>query len=184
MPTTALNALSYLYDRHDIPPIAIQRIFMYCLDSISVKKGLGHGTSSYAIALLGNWLNEYQQKTFKNTATYLSGENVHFRQNNKIIQALNLGGAALLSVTTRGASYTHFVLALRHDSSWIYTFDPYPKTGRGNRSGKYEFLAQEHPQAANLRIHRVWLETIGKNEPYQLGAVVNREVLLVQRTRA
>jgi hypothetical protein len=49
VPTTMLNAFSLLYKRSEVPPVAIQRVFMYCLDSVSSKQNIGHGTTSFAV---------------------------------------------------------------------------------------------------------------------------------------
>ena len=61
VPTTFFNALSYLFDRGNFPPLILQRIYPYSLDSVASHTSIGHGTSRLAIKLLGGWLNEYRQ---------------------------------------------------------------------------------------------------------------------------
>jgi hypothetical protein len=180
VPTTALNALSYLYKREEIPPLAIQRIFMYCLDSVSSRQNIGHGTSGYAVRLLANWLEEFRYKKFHTKATYLTGEEVHLSKGNRIARTLNAGGAALLRIKTNGNSW-HYILGLRIDESWLYAFDPYPKTTRSNRPGHYEFLKQEHGQSPNIRIHRSWIDTLSNKYSYRFGNTKEREALLLER---
>ena len=59
-PASMLNAISYLFERKDIPPEVIRNIMLYCLDCHS-KEGVPgkRGTSRAAMAFLCNWLNEY-----------------------------------------------------------------------------------------------------------------------------
>ena len=181
VPTTALNALSYLYERNEIPPLAIQRIFMYCLDSISTRQAVGHGTSTYAVQLFGNFLNAYRHKTFITSATYISGTEVHLAQNNQIARTLNANGAALLNVST-GSKLSHYILALYLDDSWLYAFDPYPKMQRKANNGNYEYMPQDHGQAPNVRIHRTWLDTHSNKGAFRFGSSTQREALLIQKT--
>lgn len=183
VPTTALNALSYLYKREEIPPLAIQRIFMYCLDSVSPRQNIGHGTSTYAVQLFGNWLNEFKCKKFQNMATYITGEDVHLLNNNKITRTLNASGAALLRIKTAGTSW-HYILALHIDDCWLYAFDPYPKSVRSNSRGNYEFLKQEKGQSPNIRIHRSWIDTLSNKSSYRFGTKNEREALLIERIGA
>jgi hypothetical protein len=182
VPTTALNALSYLYKREEIPPLAIQRIFMYCLDSVSPRQNVGHGTSPYAVQLLGNWLNEFKHKNFETIATYITGEDVHLSKNNSIARTLNAKGAALLRIKSLRNTW-HYILGLRVDDSWLYAFDPYPRTTRSNSPGKYEFLKQEDGQDPNIRIHRSWIDVLSNNDRYRFGTKNERESLLLQRKK-
>jgi hypothetical protein len=183
VPTTALNALSYLYLRNEIPPVAIQRIFMYCLDSVSTRQGVGHGTSSYAVQLFGNWLNSFKLKQFSNETEYICGPEVHLAQNNKISRCLNSDGVALLNVTTQ-TQFTHYILGLAVQDSWIYAFDPYPKSARANKVGKYEYIVPDHGQAANVRIDRSWMDTLSSKGSFRFGVASAREALLIWRTEA
>ncbi len=175
VPTTLLNALNYLCDRESVPPIAIQRIFMYCLDTVTSRQGLGHGTSGYAVKLFANWLNEYQTKNFRIDARYISGREVHLSQNNLIAQTLNNNGAVALRVKSTGRQW-HYILCLRLDSESLYAFDPYPKRVK-NRNYRFEQWLGE--QNHNLVIRREWLDTQANTYPYRLGSYSEREALLL-----
>ena len=120
VPTTLLNALNYLCDRESVPPIAIQRIFMYCLDTVTSRQGLGHGTSGYAVKLFANWLNEYQTKNFRIDARYISGREVHLSQNNLIAQTLNNNGAVALRVKSTGRQWHYIRKRLSNPPSQIF----------------------------------------------------------------
>lgn len=184
VPTTALNALSYLYSRDEIPPLAIQRIYMYCLDSVSAQQSHGHGTTHYAIQLFGNWLNEFRTKKFRNNATFLSTKQVHLRKSNLLARALNQGGVAMLRVKGYGKHRWHYILALRFEGEWLHAFDPYPRPRKKSPLNSYKFQANAKDQQPNLYIHRDWLDKLSNKEPYRLGIQSEREALLLLRAEA
>lgn len=151
-PITFVNALVYLFERPEIPPIVLQRIYSTCLDGISYRGELACGTSDLAVQLLGQWLSEYRDKRakFAVEATYVAGKSVHLRKGSELISCLNSGGLSLLSIT-HYRDYLHYVLALYIDDGWLYAFDPYPKTQRSNRPG-YEFIESKDLHSPNIRI--------------------------------
>lgn len=178
VPTTLLNALTYLYDRDAIPPLAIQRIFTYCLDTVTSRQSLGHGTSGYAVQLFANWLNEYHTKKFRISAKYVSGAEVHLSKNNPIAKTLNAGGVAALRVKSSHAGW-HYILGLELDADWLYAFDPSPKRGV---PGEYEFVKKwAGGQAYNLSVRRSWIGVSSNQRPYRFGSESEREVLLLER---
>ncbi len=59
-PTSMLNAISFLFDREDVPPDLIRNIMLYCLDCFGTDGISGKsGTSRMAMMFLSNWLNGY-----------------------------------------------------------------------------------------------------------------------------
>lgn len=184
VPTTFVNALSYLFDREDIPPVVVQRVYLYCLDSISARREFGHGTSDYATALLANWLAEFRHRKFAVDAEVLEGTSVGFGGGSKISECLNAGGVALLGVTHYGRHW-HYILALRVEDRWLYAFDPYPKAARASKAGKYEFLPDADPlrQEPNLRIHYDWIDTSSDKSPFRFGVKSRRDCVLLRRRK-
>ena len=56
---TVLNAIRYLFNRGEIPPIIIKYITQYTLDTIGENGQIGMcGTSPYAMDYLFNWINK------------------------------------------------------------------------------------------------------------------------------
>ena len=56
-PTSMLNAISYLFEREEIPPEVIRNIMLYCLDCYNEERVAGKcGTSTAAMMFLSNWL--------------------------------------------------------------------------------------------------------------------------------
>ncbi len=84
VPTTFVNALTYLWDRENIPPIVLQRIYLHCLDLFDSHQRIGHGTSTHAVRLLGDWLDTYRHKTFGMHADYCREDEVHLGAGNRI----------------------------------------------------------------------------------------------------
>lgn len=182
VPTTFLNAISYLFERNEIPPVVVQRIFLYCLDCFSNKKDFSHGTSGAAVRLLSEWLSEYSYKSFSLDAEVITGGKVHLGPGNKITQCINSGGVTLFSVKHYG-NHWHYILAISVEDGWLYFFDPYPKSVRSKKSGKYEFIPAATGQQPNLRIKYDWLDTQSNKFPFQLGSRSMRECVLLKRIR-
>lgn len=76
-PASMLNAISYLFERKDIPPEVIRNIMLYCLDCHSKESVPGkRGTSRAAMAFLCNWLNEYGELGLRQYLASTSSETV------------------------------------------------------------------------------------------------------------
>jgi hypothetical protein len=173
VPTSILNAFSHLFERKEIPSEVIQRTYLYCLDS-------QQGTTDLAVKLLCNWLNEYRHNVFSVSAEFYEGDRVHLGRGNPISQCLNRGGAALLKVTHQ-AHFLHYILCLGIDDGWIHCFDPYPRTTRSNKTGRYEFMLEGELGNANLRIASAWLGASGRSGQFRLGSKQQRSCLLIDR---
>ncbi len=180
VPTTFLNAVSRLFERREIPPLVIQRIYLYCLDSLSSHQNMGHGTSGLAVQLLGNWLNGYRHKKFRVSADFCSGVTVHFGRGNKIAHCFNNEGVALLRVTHQGG-YWHYILGLEVKDGWVNCYDPYHRTSKSSRTNQYEFLQEDGLHSPNLRVKCTWLDTYSNSGQYRLGSKNERECLLLER---
>lgn len=90
-PTSMLNAISYLFNREDIPPEIIRNVMLYCLDCYSAEGVPGQsGTSRMAMMFLSNWLNEFGKigRLSVNSA-YLSGEDVYLGDSSRINDVLS-----------------------------------------------------------------------------------------------
>lgn len=183
VPTTFVNALSYLFERHEIPPIVVQRMYLYCFDSLSARQNIGHGTSGLAVQLLGQWLGSYRHKGFRLEAAYYSGAAVHLRQGNPISRCLTAGGVGLLCVTHQGGTF-HYILAISLSDGWLQCYDPYQRTSRSNRPNCYEYIQGGEPHSPNLRIACSWLNTKSNKGQFHLGSITERECLLLQRDKA
>ena len=97
-PTAMLDALSYLFEREDIPPEVIRNVMLYSLDCYSAEGVPGKsGTSRMAMMFLSNWLNEFGKVgNFPVSSQYISGEQVFFGNTSRINDILRRGGAVVV----------------------------------------------------------------------------------------
>lgn len=185
VPTTFLNAISYLYDRNEIPPQVIQRIYLYCLDEISVRSQapkIGHGTTRLAIQLLSQWINYFTYEKFQTNTEFLEGDDVHFSTGSKLIKHLNDKGVLMLRVkASRTKNIWHYILVLEMKGDWIYCYDSYSKSLKANSPGNYEYLQYAEDNQANLRVSKKWIDKKSNQNNFKLGSSSERECLLINR---
>jgi hypothetical protein len=184
VPTTFLNSLNYLFNREDIPPEVIQRILLYSLDTINRNGEHGKvGTTGLACNFLVQWLNQFsgKYKNFCLEAEYITGDEVHLGQNNKLVRCVNNGGVALCSVSIDKTGYIyHYILCTKADNEFLYFYDPYFRQQQFRKpDNKYlEWVKDEWYY--NLKVARERLES--KNyERYSFGPIENREFCLIRR---
>ncbi len=180
VPISFINALAYLFERDDIPPLVIQKIYLYCLDTVTAQGNLGHGTTGLAIALLGNWLQKFREGDFALTTRYLEGDRFSVAEASPLSKCLENNGTALVRVHTNNGLW-HYVLAISMDDDWFYVFDPCRRSEEVLVAGEVEFLPNAKEQQPNLRIKRQWVDTLSNNKRFCLGTLKERECLLIER---
>ena len=125
-PTTMLNAISYLFERDDIPAEMVRNIMIYCLDCYSCEgKPGGNGTSRAAMMFLSNWLNGFGKLgQIPVSSRYLAGKSVYVGSESYINDALRRGGVAVVRLFF---DEWHYVLLTGVEDGRILMFDPeYP----------------------------------------------------------
>ena len=97
-PTSMLNAVSYLFQREEIPPEIVRSIMLYCLDCFGSDGASGKcGTSCMAMMFLSNWLNGFGEiRNLPVSSQYLSGKSVYLGSESLINDALHRGGAVVV----------------------------------------------------------------------------------------
>ena len=190
VPTTFINAIQYLFKREEIPPIVVQKIMQYSLDTVSKRgefgSGVGGGTTEYAIQMIMYFLESYRKGKFALKGEYIGGEQVHLRQGNKIMTWINRGGIALMCVCTdKTETNLHYILALGldgSDSKNLLFFDPYYRTKKftGVDASHIEWLGNRFDNEANLRVSRERLDTYDCLS-YSMGPERIRECCLLER---
>ncbi|HCY85559.1 MAG TPA: hypothetical protein DHV36_10530 [Desulfobacteraceae bacterium] len=181
VPTTLVNAVSYLFRRKEIPPMVIRHIFLYCLDTVGreARFGIG-GTSKYAVRLVGNWLNNYKMKHFSVYTEFWEQEAVDFSENGRAAECLGQGGVVLCNMLLTPKE-EHYVLIMAMDNDWVYCFDPYRRKAIRGMKGRAKILALDDGRSPNLKIKKEWFLTKDPGR-FCLGPVSMRETLLVWRT--
>lgn len=183
VPTAFINAVTYLFERSEIPPMVIRHIYLYSLDTVGRNALLGRaGTSQYAVRLLGNWLNAYKVKKFSVSTEFLEGDEVHVGNGNKLFACLDEGGVVLCNFFL-GLRQEHYLMLMRVQDGWVFCFDSYfRKSLRGLRKKVY-IIKDSDARAPNLKIHVDWMAQEDERRRFCLGPIQKRECLLIWRNR-
>ncbi len=123
-PTTVLNAMSYLFQREDLPAEIVRNIMIYCLDCYNEEgRPGGNGTSRAAMMFLSNWLNGFRQggevaalQPLPLRQECICGPGEPDRD------ALHRGGVAVVRLYYE---VEHYVLLTGIEEDKILVFDPY-----------------------------------------------------------
>lgn len=123
-PTSMSNAISFLFQREEIPPEVLRNIMLYCLDCYGSEGTPGKsGTSCTAMMFLCNWLDRFGQiGQLPISAQYLSGKSVRIDRESLVNDALHRGGVAVVRLYYEVA---HYVLLTGEQNGNILMFDPY-----------------------------------------------------------
>lgn len=180
VPTALINAVSYLFQRKEIPPMVIQHIYLYCLDTVSrnARFGIG-GTSKYAVRLLGHWLSSYKMKKFSVATEFLDREDVTLKKGCPIDTCLKEDGVVLCNMLLTPRE-EHYIMIMSIDDEWVYCFDSYRRMSVRGMRGMVQVLDSADGRSPNLKIKREWLEQtkIGR---FCFGPFPLRESLLIWR---
>lgn len=181
VPTALINAMSYLFQRKEIPPMVIRHIYLYCLDTVGKNSRFGiGGTSKYAVRLVGNWLNAYRMKGFSVQTQSLEKEAVRIGTNSEINFCLEQGGVVLCNMLLTQRE-EHYLMIMAMDDDWIFCFDSYRRSFIRGMHNQVTLLPSADGRAPNLKIRRPWFnQELCKR--FCLGPMEQRESLLVLRT--
>ena len=103
-PTSLLNAISFLFEREEIPPEILRNIMLYCLDCYGPEGSAGKsGTSCTAMMFLSNWLQGLGDiGKLPVSSRYLRGSDVYVGDNSLLLDALHRGGAVVVQACKTG----------------------------------------------------------------------------------
>ena len=174
-PTSMLNAISFLFEREEIPPEIIRNIMLYSLDCYGMDGTSGkRGTSCTAMMFLSNWLSGVGQAgVLPVRARYLSGREVSLSDSGCLADGLRRGGAAVVRLEMEGE---HYVLFTGLEGDMVRLFDPYFRTGDFEEPDVR--LVTDQPFAFNRRVSRGRLEDDGGGL-YSMGDREQREAVLL-----
>jgi len=180
VPTAILNSISCLFHRKEIPPMVIQHIYLYCMDTVSrdARFGIG-GTSKLAVRLLGNWLSSYKMKKFSVTTQFLDKERVCLETGGQIQNCLEQGGVVVCNMLLTPKE-EHYVMITAIEDQWVYCFDSYRRSSVRGMAGKINILNPGDGRTPNLKIQKDWFEQT-KTQRFCMGPFSIRESLLIWR---
>lgn len=174
-PTAFLNAVSFLFDREQIPPELIRNVMLYSLDSYGADGVSGKsGTSRTAMMFLSHWLDGFGSVgRLPVSSRYLTGSAVRFGVAGELTDALRRGGAAVVRLML---DVEHYVTLTGIEGDRLLMFDPYYYDGNFEDAAIRTTL--EHPFSHN----RVMPASLLEREDdafYALGKVEQREAVLI-----
>ncbi|HYW78927.1 MAG TPA: hypothetical protein VE890_05085 [Thermoguttaceae bacterium] len=183
VPTAFMNAVSYLFERNEIPPMVIRHIYVYSLDTVGRTARLGSGgTSRHAVRLLGHWLSSYKLRGFSATTEFIEEEEVDLAEGNRIFACLEEGGVALCNIHL-GRGQEHYVMLIHVEDGWVYCFDSYLRRSLRGLCNRVAMLEETASRGPNLKIRTDWLAQEDDSVRFCLGPVAMRECLLIWRNR-
>lgn len=173
-----LNALSFLYEREEIPAMLVKAISLYTLDCYDEEGNLGHGgTSREAIAGFSKWMKKYcEEHDFGLMCTHLLKENVTMEA---IIQCIKEGGCVYIRTFL---SDEHYSIITKVSLKYIYLFDPYYLNLKYYDKEKQIKIILNHPFEYNRRVSKKRMNQAEKKD-FCLGPIEFRECLLLKRTK-
>ena len=174
-PTSVENAISFLFQREEIPPIILKNIMLYCLDQYNTKgeypKG---GTSQIAMRYLSEWLNLYHQvHGFPIHCEFIVGGEVRIDKQSKIVACLRSGGAVVLRVWF---GCGHYMLLTGMDEQYVFVFDPYYMEKPFDN--KRILMVGDKPTSMNRKVPFDVLNREGK-DVYEMGSIESRDAILI-----
>ena len=177
-PSSVINAVSFLFEREEIPPELIINVMRFCLDRSGSDGSPGKGgTSCAAMRSLCGWLNEFAAvRKFPIFTRYLSGENVSMNEDADIVKALRQGGTAVVRLYY---DVQHYVLLTGEKDGKIFVFDSYFVDK--NFSLENVVIDLDHPFTYN-RIVPADSFNRETHDPYALGEISSREAVLIFKT--
>lgn len=178
-PTCIVNALAWLFERHELPGAVLQHIYAFCLDGIE-HGAVGSYTSAHAGIALAEWLGEFKTRSFAVATELVSGRDLHLRSSGKVLRSLDRGGVVVLDVCISKAE-THSILVLSAGTDHLSIWDPYIRSA-GYDYGRGAARLDTDGRSPNLRLTKSWL---GRPRAwrYSLGPPAERMGVLIRRTR-
>jgi len=115
------NAISYLFEREEIPAQLLRIIHKYTLDCYDEKGNPGQGgTSRESIYKIANWITKYtNDNNFGMYCEKLDGNEITFE---KISNCLKNKGCVFVRVWLETG---HYVIITKINKNKAYIFDPY-----------------------------------------------------------
>jgi len=175
--TVALtNAVSYLFERDEIPAELIKEIATYTLDCYDDEGNIGEaGTSREAIEYLSKWITNYSKiKDFKIKCYYFENEKVNVELIKECIE--NKGVAFLRTYL----DCEHYVIITDIDEEKAYIFDSYYLDSNYYDEDKKVKIIFDKPFNYNRVVSLKRLDT-ETSKDFSLGPIEKRECVCIYK---
>ena len=123
-PTSVLNGLSRLFERHEIPPVVMRHVTSCCMDWFDDEGKLGRrGTTHAAMGYVAGWLRQIGEcGLMPLSCRYLTGEAVTLAPGSELRQALDRGASVVAFIDLDG---WHYILITAAEGDKVYAWDPW-----------------------------------------------------------
>ena len=177
--TVALqNAISYLFDRENVPPELIRAVSIYtvnCYDDVGniVDSGVTHDT----MEKMTTWITEYvNHNSFGITCTHLEKGQVDI---NAIKMCLSEGGCAFVKTFQNGDS---FAVVTKIDDNFVYLWDAYYQGETYYDNEKQVTIIFNKPFHYNRQVSLRRFLSDSAND-FALGPIENRDCVLFNKIK-
>ena len=178
-PTSITNAIRFLFEREEIPPIILKYIWTMGIDTFADDGTPGKsGTSKASMRYMAAWFECYAQKCgFPLKVAFLDSEYASVAKGSLVWRCLEEGGCALVRCWHRGNGHYVLLTELISDE-WIGLFDPFEETLDADNPNIRP--VEGDPKRKN-RIVKASVFNHADVENYAMGEPERREVLLFWR---
>lgn len=169
-----LNAISYLYERREIPARLLRAIHLYTLDCYDEKGNESYEGNAYeAIKYLCKWIASYSSKNeFDLNVIYLEKYEVTYEN---ILKCIRNKGVVFIKLYNN-----HYVIITNINELNTYIFDPYYEVDDDYDKDEEIRVIESKPCDYN-RIVRTNRMMSSLNKKYCLGKIEERECVLLYR---
>ena len=170
------NAISYLFEREEIPPEIIKGISLFSLDRYDEKGNVSQGgTSRESISLITNWLNNYAEtKNFNLICEKLTGKEVTI---SKIKSCIDNKGVILVRLWQ---GVQHYAIITNIDKDRVYLFDPYYLDKNYYDDDSEIKMIFNKPFSYNRSVSKKRLMSKSEKD-FSLGKIKTRECVLISK---
>lgn len=169
------NAISYLFDREEIPAQLLKTIHEYTLDCYDKNGNPGQGgTSNEAVGKIAEFMTNYtNDNDFGMKCEKLDGSEITL---DKIVDCIKKKGCAFVRVWLESG---HYVIITNIKNDKVYIFDPY-YLDKNKYNDKEVKIVTNKPFTHNrvVSLKRLFSET---DKDFAFGAINKRECVLMNR---
>lgn len=179
-PTSVTNAIRYLFERAEIPPVVLKHIWAMGVDTFSDSGEPGKaGTSKASMRYMAAWFECFAEKCgFPLKAAFIDSEFASVEPGSLVWKCLERGGCAVIRCTLDGGGHYVLLTELLPEGR-IGLFDPYDEVP--DRDDPARRFIQDDPKCKNRAVDAAVFNRQDGSD-YAMGPVDKREILLFWRT--
>ena len=179
-PTSVTNAIRFLFERSEIPPVVLKNIWAMGIDAFSIDGEAGKaGTSKASMRYMAYWFESYAEKChFPIRSTFLDMEFASIKKGSLTWNCLKNGGCAVTRCSLGGDGHYILLTGIVNDDE-ISLFDPYDEYPESDDPGRRHVC--DAPKVMNLIVRAEYLN-LPDTSDYAMGPVEQREILLFWRS--